>query len=160
MPDQLKKEIFLFKFVTRQVFICKQCGKQCIIFQSAASLRWSYSLTLAQEINRFLTKTSKGESTVPVKLFSWKLLTHAFISSSLQTPALASLWGPNAVFSHHRGNELDGLSRLLQEVLRGQQEAPWLRRRGSKNSRKLLHFVEWAQECETSAPCFSRFIIF
>lgn len=38
-----------------------------------------------------------------------------------------------------------------QEVLRGQQDVPWLRRQGSKNSRKLLYFVEWAQECGMSA---------
>lgn len=41
-----------------------------------------------------------------------------------------------------------------QEVLRGQQDVPWLRRRGSKNSRKLLYFVEWAQECKMSAVFF------
>ena len=44
-----------------------------------------------------------------------------------------------------------------QEVLQGQQDVPWLRRRGSKNSRKLLYSVEWAQECKMSAV---RFIIF
>lgn len=37
-----------------------------------------------------------------------------------------------------------------QEALQGQQDVPWLRRRGSKNSRKLLYFVEWAQECKMS----------
>ncbi|KAM3597045.1 uncharacterized protein V6R79_025303 [Siganus canaliculatus] len=46
-----------------------------------------------------------------------------------------------------------------QEVPRGQQDAPWLRRRGSKNSRKLLYFVEWAQECKMSAAfSFSFFL--
>lgn len=39
----------------------------------------------------------------------------------------------------------------VQEVLQGQQDVPWLRRRGSKNSRKLLYFVEWAEECKMSA---------
>lgn len=43
-----------------------------------------------------------------------------------------------------------------QEAVRGQQDVPWLRRRGSKNSRKLLYFVEWAQECKMSAFFFSR----
>jgi len=42
----------------------------------------------------------------------------------------------------------------VQEALRGQQDVPWLRRRGSKNSRKLLYFVEWAQECKMSAVSF------
>lgn len=42
-----------------------------------------------------------------------------------------------------------------QEAVRGQQDVPWLRRRGSKNSRKLLYFVEWAQECKMSAFFFS-----
>lgn len=37
-----------------------------------------------------------------------------------------------------------------QEVPRGQQDVPWLRCRGSKNSRKLLYFVEWVQECKMS----------
>lgn len=37
-----------------------------------------------------------------------------------------------------------------QEVLQGQQDVPWLRRRGSKNSRKLLYFVEWPEECKMS----------
>lgn len=37
--------------------------------------------------------------------------------------------------------DLHGASRKLS---RGQQDVPWLRRRGSKNSRKLLYFVEWA----------------
>lgn len=50
------------------------------------------------------------------------------------------------------------LGRLIklheQEVLRGQQDVPWLRRRGSKNSRKLLYSVEWAQECKMSAFFF------
>lgn len=36
-------------------------------------------------------------------------------------------------------------------MLRGQQDVPWLRRQGSKNSRKFLYFVERAQECNMSA---------
>lgn len=41
-----------------------------------------------------------------------------------------------------------------RKLSRGQQDVPWLRRRGSKNSRKLLYFVEWAQECKMSALGF------
>lgn len=47
-----------------------------------------------------------------------------------------------------------------QEVLQGQQDVPWLRRRGSKNSRKLLYFVEWAQECKMSAISFFFHFLF
>lgn len=41
-----------------------------------------------------------------------------------------------------------------RKLSRGQQDVHWLRRRGSKNSRKLLYFVEWAQECKMSASGF------
>lgn len=69
-------------------------------------------------------------------------------STTITISACKRPWG--TVFSSDHGN----CGRLIelheQEVLWGQQDVPWLRRRGSKNSRKLLYFVEWAQECKMS----------
>lgn len=73
--------------------------------------------------------------------------------------ALPALSSTSAVFSprwpwRQGKTDLRGASRKLS---RGQQDVHWLRHRGSKNSRKLLYFVEWAQECKMSASFFSIF---
>ncbi|TNN41993.1 hypothetical protein EYF80_047827 [Liparis tanakae] len=62
----------------------------------------------------------------------------------------------SACFSRRRGDAEQPIeARREQEVRRGQQEVPWLRRGGSKNSRKLLYFEECAEECKKSAAvCF------
>lgn len=73
------------------------------------------------------------------------------ISSSLAALPVFSRWWP-----WRRGKtDLRGASRKLS---RGQQDVPWLRRRESKNSRKLLYFVEWAQECKMSDSGFFFFL--
>lgn len=91
----------------------------------------------------------------PVAIWCWHRLVRSSHSSLCAASAERYLFtltikAPAPLFSSDHGNAGDWLGRMEQEVLRGQQDVPWLRRRGSKNSRKLLYFVEWFLECKMS----------